>query len=224
MKILQYAAATMLVFMGVGLSAAYGQAEDSATITARTTVQSDVEVVTEQAINFGRVVRNTTKAIDPLTGAVSNGGTASPILGSEQRGVFSITAQPNVTYTITLDTPEVLTHVDPEAGDDIPIDFDAPSPAKTDQLNGIITATDPLGGADLTGAAITNGDGIAGDFVKRDVSGDISYISGFGFPQQMTAGGTHYLVFGAEVDGSDAPALDGGMFSGDITLTVSIQD
>lgn len=224
MKILQFMAALMLVFAGLGASSAYGQAEDSGTITARTTVQSDVEVVTEQAIDFGRVVVNTTKAIDPLTGAVSNGGTASPILGGELRGVFKITAQPSVTYTISLDTPEVLESVNVEAGDEIPIDFDAPSPAEANQLNGIITATYPIGGADLAGSAITNGDGIAGDFFKSDTSGDIIYNSAFGVDQVMTSGGVHYLVFGAEVDATDATSLDDGAFSGDITLTVSIKD
>mgnify|MGYP001024358907 CR=1 FL=1 len=224
MKILQFTAALMLVCTGLGASSAYGQAEDSGTITARTTVQSDVEVVSEQAIDFGRVVVNTTKALDPLTGAVSNGGTASPILGGELRGVFKITAQPNVTYTINLDTPEVLESVNVEAGDQIPIDFDAPSAAEANQFNGIITATDPIGGTDLTGSAIANGDGIGGDFFKSDESGDISYNSAFGVDQVMTSEGVHYLVFGAEVDGTDAPGLEDGAFSGDITLTVSIKD
>lgn len=195
-------------------SVTMAQSTDNATISANANVVQDMVVGNEfEDLEFNNILVNSAKFIDATDGSVdATTGTADGITGGETRGYFSIEILDGTNVDLTLDVPSNL---EDGSSNTLQIAFGETGIGdETDNLNGLLTETEPTGTASVT--AIDNGAG--SDFSREPGTGVWDLDSAFEMPNS----GIVYLALGGEVQASSNQEL--GSYTGDITLTATVAD
>ena len=186
-----------------------------ATIQADANLITDVSVDATQEIDFGIIIQDSKKTIDPLDNSASDdGGNVTGLIGSENRGYFTLDGTGGTNVDLQLVTPGSLE--DP-GGNSLDVIFGSQS---TNVLQAIVTDTEPTESESVS--AISNGDGISGndfscqeDFITKNLT--CLTTNSIQLPQDT---GIVYVVVGGEVTASDTQNV--ATYSGDITLTATI--
>ncbi|MFD2532938.1 hypothetical protein [Gracilimonas halophila] len=212
LKTLLFASSLLVGFSSVTMA----QSTDNATISANANVVQDMVVGNEfEDLEFNNILVNSAKFIDATDGSVDasatgTGAAADGITDGETRGYFSIEIISGTNVDVTLDVPSNL---EDGSSNTLQIGFGETGIGdETDNLNGLLTETEPTGTASVT--AITGGAG--SNFTLT--TGEWDLDSAF----EMPSGGKVYLALGGEVSASSTQTL--GSYTGDITLTATVAD
>lgn len=194
---------------------------DEGTITVTAEVSPTFLVESIQDLDFGNLLRDSKKSINALTGAINTGGGNKNSLPGGQRGGFVIIADAGSEVKFELTLPSTL-QTNPFNGSSLQPDFSRLSNSSSTEayivaegdISGTVTDINVSGaefGAISNGVSATIGDG--GDY--------------FDFPtNDITAGGQNgngvAVVIGGAISTFSGTGI--GQYTGDITLTVEVED
>lgn len=209
------------LFVLIPLLASAQSTSDDGTITVTAEVSPTFLVESIQDLDFGNLLRDSQKSINALTGTVNTGGGTKNSLPGGQRGGFVVIADAGSGVKFELSFPSTL-QTDPFNGSSLQPDFSRLSNSSSTEayivaegdISGTVTDINVSGaefGAISGGVSATIGDG--GDY--------------FSFPtNEITAGGQNgngvAVVIGGAISTFSSTGI--GQYSGDITLTVEVED
>lgn len=201
---------------------------DSGTITVTAEVSPTFLVEGIHDLDFGNLLQNSQKSINALTGAINTGGGATNSLPGGQRGAFVVIADAGSEVKFELELPQRL--YDSGFNEFLNVDFTRLD-GNSDRLEAFIVEEGNITGS-LTDIAVNGavfGNVTIGSSPILPTTSNTLGDGGeyFAFPtNEITAGGQNgngvAVVIGGTVSVPIGRSIN--QYSGDITLTVEVED
>lgn len=195
---------------------------DEGTITVTAEVSPTFLVESIQDLDFGNLLRDSKKSINALTGAINTSGGNKNSLPGGQRGGFVVIADAGSEVKFELTLPSTL-QTNPFNGSSLQPDFSRLD-GTASRTEAFIVLEGDLSGT-ITDVGVTGAEfGAISGGVSATIGNEGDYFS---FPEnEITAGGQNgngvAVVIGGAISTFSATGI--GQYTGDITLTVEVED
>lgn len=214
-----------VLFVLIPLLASAQSTSDDGTITVTAEVSPTFLVESIQDLDFGNLLRDSQKSINALTGAINTGGGNNNSLPGGQRGAFVVIADAGSGVKFSLELPTGLFIENTFTA--VNVSFNKLD-GSSDRLEAFIVQEGDISGT-LTDIAVNGA--VFGNVNSTQFSTTSNTLGDggdyFAFPtNEITAGGQNGNGVGVVIGGTATIPSNAaiGQYSGDITLTVEVED